>query len=111
MIIYLRLVRNGEGIEMIKADKLNINMEGSVKDITMEICYAIVTLRFRAMAEAENYGATEEEIDSEFKLMALGGIANALSDYEDGFIQVEQVAQKLHEITERAYAHMGKELN
>lgn len=96
---------------MIKVDKLNVQMEGDAKDITREICYAICTLRFRYMAEAENYGVTEEAIDSEFKLMALGGIANALSDDEDGFIQVEQVAQKLHEITERAYAHMGKELN
>ena len=96
---------------MIKIDKLNVQMEGDAKEITKEICYAICTLRFRYMAEAENYGVTEEAIDSEFKLMALGGIANALSDYEDGFIQVEQVAQKLHEIAERAYAHMGKELN
>lgn len=96
---------------MIKVDKLNVQMEGDAKDITREICYAICTLRFRYMAEAEKYGVTEEAIDSEFKLMALGGIANALSDDEDGFIQVEQVAQKLHEIAERAYAHMGKELN
>lgn len=96
---------------MIKVDKLNVQMQGDAKDIVREICYALVSLRFRCMAEAENYGATEEAIDSEFKMMALGGIANALSDDEDGFIQVEQVAQKLHEITDRAYAHMGKELN
>ena len=92
---------------MIKVDKLNVQMEGDAKDITKEICYAICTLRFRCMAEAEKYGVTEEAIDSEFKLMALGGIANALPDDEDGFIQVEQVAQKLHEITERAYANKG----
>ena len=96
---------------MIKVDKLNVQMQGNAKDIVKEICYALVSLRFRCMAEAEKYGVTEEAIDSEFKLMVLGGVANALSDDEDGFIQVEQVAQKLHEITERAYAHMGKELN
>lgn len=96
---------------MIKVDKLNVQMQGNAKDIVKEICYALVSLRFRCMAEAENYGATEEAIDSDFKMMVLGGVANALSDDEDGFIQAEQVAQKLHEITERAYAHMGKELN
>ena len=96
---------------MIKVDKLSIKMEGSVKDVAKEICYAIVTLRFRAMAEAENYGATEEAVDSEFKMMVLGGVANSLSDDEDGYISQEIVAKKLHEITERAYAHMGKELN
>ena len=96
---------------MIKVDKLNVQMEGDAKDITKEICYAICTLRFRCMAEAEKYGVTEEAIDSEFKLMALGGIANALSDDEDGFIQVEQVAQKLSEITERAYAQTKEGLN
>lgn len=96
---------------MIKVDKVNVQMQGNANDIAKEICYALVSLRFRCMAEAENYGATEEAMDSEFKMMVLGGIANALSDDEDGFIQVEQVAQKLHEITERAYAHMEKELN
>lgn len=96
---------------MIKVDKLNVQMEGSVKDIGKEICYAIVTLRFRAMAEAENLGVSEKEIDSEFKMMVLGGVANSMSDDVDGYISEEQVAQKLHEITDRAYAHMGKELN
>ena len=96
---------------MIKVDKLNVQMVGDAKDIVKELCYAICTLRFRCMAEAENYGVSEESIDSEFKLMALGGIANALSDDEDGFIQVEQVAQKLHEITERAYANSKGGLN
>lgn len=96
---------------MIKVDKLNVQMAGDAKDIVKELCYAIVTMRFRYMSEAENYGVSEQEMDSDFKMMVLGGIANALSDDEDGFIQVEQVAQKLHEITERAYAHMGKELN
>ena len=87
---------------MIKVDKLNVQKE---------LCYAIVTMRFRYMSEAENYGLSEEAIDSEFKMMVLGGVANSLSDDEDGFISVEMVAQKLSEITERAYAHMGKELN
>ena len=96
---------------MIKVDKLNVQMEGDAKDITKEICYAICTLRFRCMAEAEKYGVTEEAIDSEFKLMALGGIANALSDDEDGYISEEQVAQKLHEITDRAYAYKKEGLN
>ena len=96
---------------MIKVDKLNVQMQGNAKDIVKEICYALVSLRFRCMAEAENYGATEEAIDSEFKMMALGGIANALSDDVDGYISEEIVAQKLHEIADRAYAHMGKELN
>lgn len=96
---------------MIKVDKLNVQMQGNVKDIVKEICYALASLRFRCMAEAKNYGATEEAIDSEFKMMVLGGIANALSDDEDGFIQVEQVAQKLHEIADRAYAYKKEGLN
>ena len=96
---------------MIKVDKLNVQMQGNANDIVKEICYALVSLRFRCMAEAENYGATEEAIDSEFKMMVLGGVANSMSDDVDGYISEEQVAQKLHEITERAYAHMGKELN
>lgn len=96
---------------MIKIDKLNVQMAGDAKGIVKELCYAICTLRFRCMAEAEKYGATEEEIDSEFKMMVLGGIANALSDDEDGFISVEMVAQKLSEITERAYAQTKEGLN
>lgn len=96
---------------MIKVDKLNVEVNGNAKDIVKELCYALVSLRFRCMAEAKNYGATEDAIDSEFKMMVLGGVANSMSDDEDGYISEEQVAQKLHDIAERAYAHMGKELN
>lgn len=96
---------------MIKVDKLNVQMEGDAKDITREICYAICTLRFRCMAEAEKYGVTEEAIDSEFKLMALGGVANSMSDDVDGYISEDIVAQKLHEIAERAYAYKKEGLN
>lgn len=96
---------------MIKVDKLNVQMVGDAKDIVKELCYALVTVRFRCMAEAENYGVTEQAIDSEFKMMALGGVANSLSDEEDGFISEEQVAQKLHEIAERAYAQAKEGLN
>lgn len=96
---------------MIKVDKLNVKMQGNAKDIVKEICYALVSLRFSCMAEAENFGETEEAIDSEFKLMVLCGVANSMSDDVDGYISEEQVAQKLHEIADRAYAHMGKELN
>lgn len=92
---------------MIKVDKLNVQMQGNAKDIVKEICYALVSLRFRCMAEAENYGATEQEVDDDFKMMVLGGVANSLSDDEDGYISVEQVAQKLHEIAERAYTNKG----
>lgn len=92
---------------MIKVDKLNVKMEGNAKDIAKEICYALVSLRFRCMAEAENYGVTEEAIDSEFKMMILGGVANSLSDDVDGYISEDIVAQKLHEIAERAYANKG----
>ena len=96
---------------MIKVDKLNVEVNGNAKDIVKELCYALVSLRFRCMAEAENYGATQEAVDSEFKMMVLGGVANSLSDNEDGYISEETVAQKLHEIADRAYAHMGKGLN
>lgn len=96
---------------MIKVDKLNVEVNGSAKDIVKELCYALVTMRFRCMAEAKNYGATEDAIDSEFKMMVLGGVANSLSDDEDGFISEELVAQKLSEITERAYAQTKEGLN
>lgn len=96
---------------MIKVDKLNVEVNGNAKDIVKELCYALVTMRFRCMAEAKNYGATEDAIDSDFKMMVLGGVANSLSDDEDGFISVEMVAQKLSEITERAYAQTKEGLN
>ena len=96
---------------MIKVDRLNVQMNGDAKDIVKELCYAIVTMRFRYMSEAENYGLSEQEMDSDFKMMVLGGVANSLSDDEDGFISVEMVAQKLYEITERAYAQTKEGLN
>lgn len=96
---------------MIKVDKLNVQMVGNAKDIVKELCYALVTVRFRCMAEAEKYGATEQAIDSEFKMMALGGVANSLSDEEDGYISEEMVAQKLHEIADRAFANRKEGLN
>lgn len=96
---------------MIKVDKLNVQMVGDAKDIVKELCYAIVTMRFRYMSEAENYGLSQQEMDSDFKMMVLGGVANSLSDDEDGFIPVEMVAQKLSEITERAYSQTKEGLN
>lgn len=96
---------------MIKVDKLNVQMVGNAKDIVKELCYALVTVRFRCMAEAENYGVTEQAIDSDFKMLVLGGIANSLSDDEDGYISEEMVAQKLSEIAERAYTKCKEELN
>lgn len=96
---------------MIKVDRLNVQMVGDAKDIVKELCYAIVTMRFRYMSEAENYGVSEQEMDSDFKMMVLGGVANALSDDEDGFISEELVAQKLSEITERAYVQAKEGLN
>ena len=96
---------------MIKIDNLNVQMAGDAKDIVKELCYAIVTMRFRYMSEAENYGVSEQAIDSDFKMMVLGGVANSLSDEEDGYISEEQVAQKLHEIAERAFANRKEGLN
>jgi hypothetical protein len=90
---------------MINVDKLNVQMAGDVTDIVKELCYAIVTMRFSCMSEAKNYGVSEQAIDSDFKMMVLGGVANALSDEEDGFISEEMAAQKLHEIAERAFAN------
>lgn len=96
---------------MIKVDKLNIKMNGDADDIVNEICYALVNLRFRIMAKAEEQGVSEEKVDSIFKMMVLGGVANSMSDDEDGYISEELVAQKLHEITERAYAQAKEGLN
>lgn len=96
---------------MIKVDKLNVQMVGDAKDIVKELCYAIVTMRFRYMSEAENYGLSEQEVDSDFKMMVLGGVANSMSDDEDGYISEEQVAQKLHEIADRAFANRREGLN
>lgn len=96
---------------MINVDKLNVQMVGDAKDIVKELCYAIVTMRFRILCEAKNYGVSEQAIDSDFKMMVLGGVANALSDEEDDFISEEMVAQKLHEIAERAFANRKEGLN
>ena len=96
---------------MINVDKLNVQMVGDAKDIVKELCYAIVTMRFRILGEAKNYGVSEQAIDSDFKMMVLGGVANSLSDEEDGFISEEMVAQKLHEIAERAFANRKEALN
>lgn len=96
---------------MINVDKLNVQMVGDVKDIVKELCYAIVTMRFRLLNEAKNYGVSEQTIDSDFKMMILGGVANALSDEEDDFISEEMVSQKLHEIAERAFANRKEGLN
>ena len=49
--------------------------------------------------------------DSQFKMLVLGGIANSLSDAEDGYISEKNVAQKLSEIAERAYTKCKEELN
>ncbi len=96
---------------MIKVDKLNIKMNGDADDIVKEICYALVNLRFSIMAKAEEQGVSEKKVDSIFKMMVLGGVANSMPDDEDGYISEELVAQKLSEITERAYAQAKGGLN
>lgn len=96
---------------MIKVDKLKVEMDGNAAQIAKELCYAIVTMRFRILDEAKKYGVSEQAIESEFKMLLLGGIANSLSDDEDGFISEELVAKKLFEITERAFAKCKKGMN
>lgn len=96
---------------MIKVDKMKVKMDGNASQIAKELCYGLVALRFRILEEAEEHGATEEHLDSCFKMMMLGGIANCLSDDEDGFITEELAAQKLFEITERAFAKCKKGMN
>ena len=96
---------------MIKADKLSVKMEGNAAEITKEICYGLVALRFRIMDEGEKHGVSLKHLDSAFKMMVLGGIANSLSDEEDGYISEEQCAQKLSEIAERAFAEYKDGLN
>lgn len=96
---------------MIKVDKLKVEMDGNAAQIAKELCYGLVALRFRFLEEAEEKGTTEEHLDSCFKMMILGGIANSLSDDEDGFITGKNVAQKLFEITERAFAKCKKGMN
>lgn len=96
---------------MIKVEKAKVSIQGKTDELVKEICYAIVALRFQTLDEGTSMGFDKEAIDSEFKMMVLGGVANSMSDDVDGYISEEQVAQKLHEITDRAYAHMGKGLN
>lgn len=96
---------------MIKVGKTKVEMDGNAAQIAKELCYGLVALRFRILDEAEERGATVEHLDSCFKMMMLGGIANCLSDDEDGFISEELVAKKLHEIAKRAYAETKGERN
>lgn len=96
---------------MIKADKTEVTIEGKSNKLVKELCYAVIALRYRTLDEGINMGFDREEIDSEFKTLLLGGIANSLSDDEDGFISQEMVAQKLHEIAERAFAKCKKGMN
>lgn len=96
---------------MIKVDKTGVTIDGKSNKLVKELCYAVIALRYRTLDEGINMGFDREEIDSEFKTLLLGGIANSLSDDEDGFISEEMVAQKLHEIAERAFAKCKKGMN
>ena len=96
---------------MIKVDKAEVTIDGKSDKLVKELCYAVIALRYRTLDEGINMGFDREEIDSEFKTLLLGGIANSLSDDEDGFISEEMVAQKLHEIAERAFAKCKKGMN
>lgn len=96
---------------MIKVDKTEVTIDGKSDKLVKELCYAVIALRYRTLDEGINMGFDREEIDSEFKTLLLGGIANSLSDDEDGFISKEMVAQKLHEIAERAFAKCKKGMN
>lgn len=96
---------------MIKVDKAEVTIDGKSDKLVKELCYAVIALRYKTLDEGINMGFDREEIDSEFKTLLLGGIANSLSDDEDGFISEEMVAQKLHEIAERAFAKCKKGMN
>lgn len=96
---------------MIKVDKTEVTIDGKSDKLVKELCYAVIALRYKTLDEGINMGFDREEIDSEFKTLLLGGIANSLSDDEDGFISKEMVAQKLHEIAERAFAKCKKGMN
>lgn len=96
---------------MIKVNKTEVTIDGKSNKLVKELCYAVLALRYKTLDEGINMGFDREEIDSEFKMLLLGGIANSLSDDEDGFISEEQVAQKLSEIAERAYTKCKEELN
>lgn len=88
---------------MIKVDKMKVEMDGRTDKLIKELCFALITIRFKALDGAIDSGIDEEAFDSQFKMLVLGGIANSLSDDEDGFVSPENVAQKLSEIAERAY--------
>jgi hypothetical protein len=96
---------------MIKVDKREVTIDGKSDKLVKELCYAVIALRYKTLDEGINMGFDREEIDSEFKMLLLGGIANSLSDDEDGFVSSENVAQKLFEITERAFAKCKKGMN
>lgn len=96
---------------MIKVDKAEVTIDGKSDKLVKELCYAVIALRYRTLDEGINMGFDREEIDSEFKTLLLGGIANSLSDDEDGFVSSENAAQKLFEITERAFEKCKKGMN
>lgn len=93
---------------MIKVNKTEVTIDGKSNKLVKELCYAVIALRYKTLDEGINMGFDREEIDSEFKMLLLGGIANSLSDDEDGFVSSENAAQKLFEITERAFAKCKK---
>lgn len=96
---------------MIKVDKTEVTIDGKSDKLVKELCYAVIALRYKTLDEGINMGFDREEIDSEFKMLLLGGIANSLSDDEDGLVSSENTAQKLFEITERAFAKCKKGMN
>ncbi len=96
---------------MIKVNKTEVTIDGKSDKLVKELCYAVIALRYKTLDEGINMGFDREEIDSEFKMLLLGGIANSLSDDEDGFVSSENAAQKLCEITERAFAKCKKGMN
>lgn len=96
---------------MIKVNKTEVTIDGKSDKLVKELCYAVIALRYKTLDEGINMGFDREEIDSEFKMLLLGGIANSLSDDEDGFVSSENAAQKLFEITEIAFAKCKKGMN
>ena len=96
---------------MIKVNKTEVTIDGKSDKLVKELCYAVIALRYKTLDEGINMGFDREEIDSEFKMLLLGGIANSLSDDEDGFVSSENAAQKLFEITERAFEKCKKGMN
>nr|DAH74632.1 MAG TPA: hypothetical protein [Caudoviricetes sp.] len=96
---------------MIKVNKTEVTIDGKSNKLVKDLCYAVIALRYKTLDEGINMGFDREEIDSEFKMLLLGGIANSLSDDEDGFVSSENAAQKLFEITERAFAKCKKGMN